>query len=201
MKSNFKLIPFATALTCILKCWSDGVYLPQIFVRFWKLTLQILSRITLWIDDGLAQTAWTNNDLKKIDFLVYLFMDIVRLMDKIPDILNVAIEASPVNVKTHLVLLEKCLNESKEMFAQKIVTVRQRIIAEIVVNSLISIKLISDIPRLYRKTNREIPSKPCAYVDQILEPIKSFSNNYSKIIDAQTVNGILVGIIDKLNNE
>ncbi|KAH8028267.1 hypothetical protein HPB51_014222 [Rhipicephalus microplus] len=31
--------------------------------------------------------------------------------------------------------------------------------------------MVPDIPRLYRRTNREVPSKPSSYVPQILSPL------------------------------
>ena len=34
---------------------------------------------------------------------------------------------------------------------------------------------MSDIPRLYRRTNREIPSKPCTYLVSLLDPIENFA--------------------------
>ena len=35
-------------------------------------------------------------------------------------------------------------------------------------------KQVNDVPRKYRKTNREVPSKPSPYVQAMLEPLKNF---------------------------
>lgn len=35
--------------TCLLRCWAEGVYLPQLAHRFWKLTLQLLSRYSTFM--------------------------------------------------------------------------------------------------------------------------------------------------------
>ncbi len=37
---------------------------------------------------------------------------------------------------------------------------------------------VSDIPRLYRRTNRDLPSKPCNYVISMLAPITSFKRDH-----------------------
>ena len=36
------------------------------------------------------------------------------------------------------------------------------------------LRQVSDIPRLYRRTNREVPSRACAYVSALLSPAASF---------------------------
>jgi len=36
------------------------------------------------------------------------------------------------------------------------------------------VKQVNDVPRKYRKTNREVPSKPSPYVQAMLEPLKNF---------------------------
>lgn len=33
------------------------------------------------------------------------------------------------------------------------------------------VRQVSDIPRLYRRTNREIPTQPCSYVSSLLAPV------------------------------
>lgn len=35
---------------CITTCWSDEVFIPDLGHRFWRLTLQILSRFRTWLD-------------------------------------------------------------------------------------------------------------------------------------------------------
>ena len=36
------------------------------------------------------------------------------------------------------------------------------------------LKLVSDIPRLYRRTNRDVPTKPSSYVTAAVNPISLF---------------------------
>ncbi|EJF57655.1 COG complex component [Dichomitus squalens LYAD-421 SS1] len=58
LERNKALAPFATpqaAAICnaIRACWSAEVYIPQLSSRFWRLTLQILSRYRTWLDKSL----------------------------------------------------------------------------------------------------------------------------------------------------
>ncbi|ORE03781.1 COG2-domain-containing protein [Rhizopus microsporus var. microsporus] len=46
-------------MSAIQECWSDQVYLYGLSHRFWKLTLQLIKRYTLWVTD-ILQTANSN---------------------------------------------------------------------------------------------------------------------------------------------
>ncbi|KNC99298.1 uncharacterized protein SPPG_05552 [Spizellomyces punctatus DAOM BR117] len=48
------ILPPSTALiVCMQLCWDDSVYLCGLSHRFWKLTLQLLARYTLWVRQAL----------------------------------------------------------------------------------------------------------------------------------------------------
>lgn len=196
-----KLIPFSVAMECIRKCWSEGIYLPQIFMRFWKLTLQIISRLTEWVAECTALKNWTDTEYLIVDFFVFLYLDIERFIGEVPAILRVSTANLPTVLHNSNTELEKCLKESTELFRKKLIDIRQRIVKEILTNSCANIKQVTDIPRLYRKTNREIPSKACSYVDQILEPPRQFTQKYGKDISAVTINDILTNIFSDLNRQ
>ena len=54
--------------------------------------------------------------------------------------------------------------------------ITQLIIDELSSQCCAHLKNVSDIPRLYRRTNREIPTKSFAYVHQLLAPLIDFRN-------------------------
>jgi hypothetical protein len=37
-------------MTAVRACWAPGVYIPELSNRFWRLTLQIMSRYTSWLE-------------------------------------------------------------------------------------------------------------------------------------------------------
>ncbi|CAN2390927.1 oligomeric golgi complex, partial [Pristimantis euphronides] len=49
--SSFCLRTTSVLWTCLTACWSDQIYLPLLSHRFWKLTLQLLSRYCVFIKE------------------------------------------------------------------------------------------------------------------------------------------------------
>jgi conserved oligomeric Golgi complex subunit 2 len=49
----FMMSSSAAVWSAITTCWDRNVYVPQLAHRFWKLTLQILSRFRTWIESSL----------------------------------------------------------------------------------------------------------------------------------------------------
>ena len=43
-----------------------------------------------------------------------------------------------------------------------------------------SVKSVVDIPRMYRRTNRDTPSKPCNYITSVVESFTNFIKNYKE---------------------
>lgn len=58
------------------------------------------------------------------------------------------------------------------------------------------LKLVMDIPRLYRKTNREVPSKPSGYVILILKPLETFVSDVAGLISTDLRTRWLKDVID-----
>lgn len=100
--SQFNLVQFSIALTCISNCWQEGIYLPQLFHRFFKLTLQLLSRTTTWVDSAIAFNFPASTDSQtpslKLKLLATLFSDISNLSKKIPQIVTLVLEKAPVSL-------------------------------------------------------------------------------------------------------
>lgn len=188
--NELKFTPFNTVISCITKCWQDGIFLPQLFNRFWKLTLQCISRITNWIDEALKQENWilTDKSLTNVDFFVLIYTDVLILLKKLPQILNLAVENIPSYFSEHKPVLEKCLNDSRNGLLEKLKIIEKCVLKELIQSSIGYIKQVGDIPRLFRKTNKETPNKPCTYLEHLLEPSQTFSSLYKgQIGDAQIV--------------
>lgn len=58
----------------------------------------------------------------------------------------------------------------------------EEIVNELIMHCVIYLKQVSDIPRLYRRTNREVPTKPCAYVKNALSFLTNFRTNYNDFV-------------------
>lgn len=73
----------------------------------------------------------------------------------------------------------ECLQETKENLQFVLKSVEQRIISLVSEKNLPLIRQVSDIPRLYRRTNRETPTQPCSYVTALFAPIYELEKLHS----------------------
>ena len=135
LNNQFNLAQFKSCLICISKCWQDGIYLPQLFHRFFKLTLQIMGRIAKWTDEAAQET----NDIK---LNIGLYTDTILLIQKIPQILSIIVEKSPVQMNQELPVIEKCFNDSK-------VQLTANLDKGLIVNSAMNVRQVNDIPRYF----------------------------------------------------
>lgn len=109
------------------------------------------------------------------------------------------IQSAPPDVDGHATALRQNFLESCDLLSDRRGKIAGRIVQEILSRSVGSIKQVNDIPRLYRKTNREIPSKPCGYVDQMLEPSRQFRQQYANDIGTETCQEICGNLFSSLN--
>ncbi|GAB0097420.1 Conserved oligomeric Golgi complex subunit 2 [Sergentomyia squamirostris] len=200
---DIQLVPFVTALSSVSQCWSDTVFLPQLFHRFWKLSLQILGRLLLWTDEVVTVKKWNiaEMSIKRIDFLVILLTDCIKLMGKLPGLLQMATGKLPLDLRQHGGDLKKCLDDTKDALKVKIENVERAVLAELVTESEQNIRQVTDIPRLYRKTNRDVPSKACSYVAQLLAPSTTFRKRYLHEINEERMNSYLERLYSKLTEQ
>lgn len=198
------MIPFSTAWSCLLNCWSPGIYLSEIFVRFWTLTVQQIFRIASWIDEcvEMKKIATKENDkISRIDFYMYIYMDTKTLIGKLPELLRTIFENTPKAVKGHEKLLESGFTDATDMLRKRLELIEEKIGKEILDQSSGCIKQVNDIPRLYRKTNKEIPTKPCLYVNQIIEPSRNFYQQHGEKFAKTVLRAFLVKIFSSLNTQ
>lgn len=192
--------PFQKGDACIKRCWSTGVYLPQLFVRFFKFTLQILSRLSKWSEQA-AATKTLPSTIDRVDFLTLIYLDVNKLNEKIPGLIDCITEKVPANLNTQMDLVEKCLNESRKMLIERRAFIEKQWSAEIVAQTAGWTKQVADIPRLYRKTNRDAPKQPCNYVEQILKPNKSFHTKNANKIASDVIKQCMTLSFSHLNRQ
>lgn len=203
--SKYKLKSFSTAYDCLKKCWTDGIYLPQIFSRFLKLSLQIYSRLALWTDVAILADDWPKvtapNQRSRVNFLVDLYIDIIQTVNESDNICSEIFVKMPVHLKTEHDIIVQCMNESRQLFTARLTQIEEQWNKEMLAKTTAWTKQVADIPRLYRKTNREPPTKPCNYVEQILKPAKLFTEMYSTKIAADTIRRCLIHVFSQLNKQ
>ncbi|OXU29997.1 hypothetical protein TSAR_008943 [Trichomalopsis sarcophagae] len=208
---NFTLHATCIVWDCLQRIWADDVYLPQLLHRFWKLCLQLCSRYQGWCRTSLKQ-AWpvaTVNETshsselenpQRLEFLVGLYTDIEKLSAKMSNfIATIGDRVSNLNPNV-IDLLNDCTKETTKNFDDILPLITQEIVNELLKHSATHLRQISDIPRLFRRTNREVPTKPCAYVKRALDFLTAFHANYKNIIP-QTVRRWLVQALTSLTQQ
>lgn len=181
------------------ECWADGVYIEALVHKFWKLSLQLLSRYATWAVQFCTQKSVTlqmeTSILNKslIDNSINIYVDIQVLLQRLPQFLTTVESKIPIRnidlLKHSLSLSEKTLQGSKDK-------IRDCIVKELFDHFNVQLKQVSDIPRLYRKTNRSVPTKPCTYIEVVSKTLNEFHNDATRRLD----NAFLVGLYEALFN-
>ncbi|XP_012267688.2 conserved oligomeric Golgi complex subunit 2 [Athalia rosae] len=191
--NDFMLLATDIVWNSILKTWADNIFLTKLLHRFWKLSIQIFSRFQTWCEEAVKQswpeaTKPTSSNIiesahpNRLQFLIYLYTDIQKIMKNLPYFLEIVCNKAPKMEPPLRKLLEDCLGESERNFQATLPCVADGIIKELMSQSAIHLKQVSDIPRLFRRTNREIPTKPCPYVSNVVEPLANFYTEYNTAV-------------------
>lgn len=201
---EFLLLPFNSAKQALTRCWSDGVYLPEVFPKFYKLNVQIILRLASWINDVITLSKTGSNFTKSFtrnQLLIALHADTRKLEDYLPELQKIIAQAAP---KTqNMILFNNVLNKSMSDLADTLsthltsiqATLKELLIAECGTEN---VRQVNDLPRLYRKTNREVPTRCSGYVEQMLRPLKSFVAQHETQLGSLVVEQILIEVCSNI---
>jgi len=203
------------AKIAIKRCFDPQIFLRPLAHRFFKLSLQILSRYQVWAlmclrlfkegpeSNQDIKRSETTKDLQKLDVgkksmkksvsdqqlsdldkpvlmitlsdIVHIFSDLEHLISTAPSIITSCLESV---LPEHGVLdLSQAVAGGVAVLEAVLPPVSEAVSAHIVAGPAKMVKSVGDIPRMYRRTNRELPSKPCAYIVNIVQELKSFLNS------------------------
>uniref|UniRef100_A0A4W6DN46 Conserved oligomeric Golgi complex subunit 2 n=1 Tax=Lates calcarifer TaxID=8187 RepID=A0A4W6DN46_LATCA len=183
--------------SCLVRCWSDKVYLSPLAHRFWKLTLQLYSRYAKFLNEVLTKTpspevtkeptrplpssASSTSSRTSLDDggsesgspaslstkqLVYIAADIQKLQEQW--------------THSHAVLnVIACLSSS-------IPTLSTRMTQHLTERCCRFLKSASEVPRLYRRTNKDLPTRASAYMDNALRPLHQLLTDSTGLVTPST---------------
>uniref|UniRef100_A0A1B6C3H8 Conserved oligomeric Golgi complex subunit 2 n=1 Tax=Clastoptera arizonana TaxID=38151 RepID=A0A1B6C3H8_9HEMI len=174
---GWRLLVTQTAWQCIQRCWQDRVYISQLTHRFWKLSLQILSRYHVWTTEILNKKS--EDGRLKINFWVGLYSDITLLVKKFDELFTLICGQLRPSVSTNTrELLKKSLDETKALLTSQLSLVSNKIVSYVTVESTTALRQVSEVPRLFRRTNRDTPTKALPYVAAMLSSPLEFHSNH-----------------------
>lgn len=180
------------------KCWSDEMFLPLLAHRLWRLTLQILARFSVFVSE-LSVRPISNESAKETKKplagskdpsddhgshpseagtvsisstqLVYVVSDLGRLQEWLPDLLEtVRLKLELVGFK-NFSSLSAALEDSQRALSAHVPALSSRIVQDLSESCFSYLKSALEVPRLYRRTNKEVPSTASSYVDSALKPL------------------------------
>ncbi|XP_056147814.1 conserved oligomeric Golgi complex subunit 2 [Lampris incognitus] len=203
--------------SCLVRCWSDKVYLAPLAHRLWKLTLQLYSRYAKFLDEVLTKTpslevtkeptrplpssASSTSSRTSLEEagsesgsptslstkqLVYIAADVQKLQEHISE-LSKMIRQRLVGIGfKNFTIFEDALGESKACLSGSIPTLNTRMTQHLTERCCRFLKSASEVPRLYRRTNKEAPVRASAYMDNALHPLHQLLNDSMGLVTPAT---------------
>lgn len=219
-ESTYCLRATSILWTCLNACWSDQIYLPLLAHRFWKLSLQLLSRYCVFIKEFSAyatsegnvtetkslmptsgrdvppafisedqQTGLTpdvQSTVLSTRQLIHIVADIDKVMDQLPELLDVIrVKLTSTGFK-NMEIIKGALEDISSSLSAPLSTINTKISVDLGESCLVYFKSALEIPRLYRRTNKEVPTKASSYVDNALKPLYQLQHEYGNKVKVAT---------------
>uniref|UniRef100_A0A0A1X030 Conserved oligomeric Golgi complex subunit 2 n=1 Tax=Zeugodacus cucurbitae TaxID=28588 RepID=A0A0A1X030_ZEUCU len=212
---GYQLAAFNSASKAIEHCWKEGVYLSEIFPKFYKLSVQILLRLSRWISDVLqlitkSSSKNVNNlegppQINKTNVLIALYADVQVLVGQLPQIQRHIAINMPQELQSDAdfcSIIAKSIADVRGTLESHLGTVEAAIVDILISESGIeSVRQVKELPRLYRKTNRDIPAKSSPYIEQMLRSLKAFQNEQSSQLGNVIATNVLLKVCSKITKD
>lgn len=189
MQQEFSLHATFAIWNNLQKIWANDVYLHQLFHKFWKFSLQMCARYQTWAQAALKEVWPIENEVSstkseqsmRLNFLIGLYKDLEKFIQKVPALRETAESKLKEENLVIRQLLEDSLGETVKNLENILPLITEEILSELLKQSVDHLKQVSDIPRLFRRTKRDVPTKPCAYVKSTLAFLTAFHTEYKKL--------------------
>ncbi|EDL11770.1 component of oligomeric golgi complex 2 [Mus musculus] len=187
------------------KCWSDEMFLPLLAHRLWRLTLQILARFSVFVSE-LSVRPVSNESAKETKKpltgskdpsedqgshaseasaasisstqLVYVVSDLGRLQEWLPDLLETVKQKLEMIGFKNFSSISAALEDSQSALSAHVPALSSRIVQDLSESCFSYLKSALEVPRLYRRTNKEVPSTASSYVDSALKPLYQLQSGH-----------------------
>ncbi|CAB1313258.1 unnamed protein product [Coregonus sp. 'balchen'] len=200
--SSYHLLVSQMLWNSLVRCWAEKVYLPPLAHRFWKLTLQLISRYSKFLTEILTKSPSTEVSKDPVRLLpssasstssrtsqddggsengspatlstkqlVFIASDVDQLQDQIPELSEMIKQRLEVIGYNNFVIVAEALEDSKASLSGCIPTLNSKMTQHLTERCFRFLKSASEVPRLYRRTNKEVPSRASAYMDNALRPL------------------------------
>uniref|UniRef100_A0A8C6W0A8 Conserved oligomeric Golgi complex subunit 2 n=2 Tax=Nothobranchius furzeri TaxID=105023 RepID=A0A8C6W0A8_NOTFU len=197
--SSYRLQVSEVLWSCLVRCWSNGVYLSPLAHRFWKLTLQQYSRYAKFLVEVLTKTEVPKEPVRPLPSsasstssrtsveeggsesggpaflstkqLVYIAADVQKLQEQIPELSAMIRQRLEAIGFKNFAVIEDALADSRACLSSSIPSLNSRMTLHLTERCCRFLKSASEVPRLYRRTNKDVPVRASAYMENALQPL------------------------------
>lgn len=181
LKQSIKL------LESLQSCWSDDVLVFSHSDKFLRLSLQLISRYTIWLSSGLAARNASDGSSSSpadsewalsvpVEDFIYVMHDVNAVIGELSESgdfvgrVNQLLASCPIEVLT---LVKQSILQAVEPLKELLPSIMDVMIGVIVKRSNEDLKHLKGITATYRMTNK-LPVRHSPYVSGILHPLKVF---------------------------
>ncbi|KAK6924690.1 COG complex component, COG2, C-terminal [Dillenia turbinata] len=171
-------------LESLRSCWREDVFILSCSDKFFRLSLQLLSRYSNWLSSGLAArksgstspqpgSEWAISAVP--DDFVYVIYDINKLAKEISgDYLGHVLEILASCPSEVLESVKQSILQCGEWLKDLLPLVINNIVGTLVEKSVEDLRQLKGITATYRMTNKPLPVRHSPYVSGVLRPLKAF---------------------------
>ncbi|XP_028745618.1 conserved oligomeric Golgi complex subunit 2 isoform X2 [Peromyscus leucopus] len=209
--SPYCLLASHRTWSSLKKCWSDEMFLPLLAHRLWRLTLQILARFSVFVSE-LSVRPISNESTKETKKplagskdpsedqgshpsevqaasisstqLVYVVADLNRLQEWLPELLEIVKPKLEMIGFKNFSSISAALEDSQSSLSAHVPALSSRIVQDLSESCFSYLKSALEVPRLYRRTNKEVPSTASSYVDSALKPFYQLQRAHGNKVKA-----------------
>ncbi|KAF6274488.1 component of oligomeric golgi complex 2 [Rhinolophus ferrumequinum] len=211
--SSFCLLASHRTWSSLQRCWSDAMFLPSLAHRLWRLTLQILARYSVFVNELILRPI-SNESAKDIKNpvvtgskdpsvtqgnsedqgggpseskpaasvsstqLVYVVADLDRLQEQLPELLETIKPKLEMIGFKNFSSVSAALADSQLSLSACVPPLSSRIVRDLSESCFSYLKSALEVPRLYRRTNKEVPTTASSYVDSALKPFYQLQSGH-----------------------
>ncbi|XP_022183512.1 conserved oligomeric Golgi complex subunit 2 isoform X1 [Myzus persicae] len=176
----FKLKVTKAVWDSMCSCLDPNIFIHQLSHRFFKLILQLISRYQTWAEDANIKSKTDLKDFStRIKFLEDLESDLNVFYLKLNDIYSMFEELLRTTVPVDIIESQKSsiVNDNLNTLITDLSKCKVQSVTDEAMSHVIR---VTDVPRLFRHTNRDYPTEPCAYMKSIVITLETLQNKNCK---------------------
>ncbi|KAL3872688.1 hypothetical protein ACJMK2_035898 [Sinanodonta woodiana] len=133
--------------------------------------------------------------------ILSMITDAEKLVTLVPDLFDKEIKPRLQFKESDADIYRDCFIDCCEAVSSKLPQFREFIVEDVKNLCSVHLKLVSDIPRLYRRTNRDVPSKPSAYIGNLVKPLRMFVEEHGDILGEKQKSDICQQVFTNLAHQ